>query len=407
VNTLTRRQALAWGAVAAAAACSVTEPPSKTAPKAPPNSPALRGRLFAETAAGLSVVDLSSGRIRGSYPGAVAGERWMRLYQLDGGRLKIYDAATGKLVEQAVAKGQKIKAVSGRAVAVGPPVGPRTRTTISLTGDVGAKTINLDGNIEPEAFSSNGELMYLLDYLPPGKPDRYRVRMYNVGTGKVTSLFTRSKQPVPLDREEEMRGTGRLAIHDPDMGALYTLYTHQDQHLHTRDLAAGHDLSPGVHAFVHVLSLNQGWAYCIDLPAPFGLGPPPAHVMALDSGARRLYVFDASTGHVVVASTDDLEIKRSGLLGVQPPGQAYAAAAEGRAYLAVGGRLVSADGETLGPAGAWDLPGRARGLTWLNGELLAGAGERVLRLQPRTGAQLGTISLPGLRELRHAEPSYD
>jgi hypothetical protein len=121
---------------------------------------------------------------------------------------------------------------------------------------------------------------------------------------------------------------------------------------------------------------------------------------------RRLYVFDASTGRIVLASTDDLRIKRSALLGRLPGGEAYALAADGRAYLAAGKRLLSADGETLAPAGAWDLPGQAHGLAWLNGELLAGAGEQVLRLQPRTGARLGAITLPGLREVRHAEPSY-
>lgn len=70
-----------------------------------------------------------------------------------------------------------------------------------------------------------------------------------------------------------------------------------------------------MHAFVHVLSLDQRWAYCLDLPEPFGLGPPRSHAMALDSEARRLYVFDASTGRVVVASTDDLQIKRGGWHG--------------------------------------------------------------------------------------------
>ncbi|MFD1544785.1 hypothetical protein [Nonomuraea guangzhouensis] len=400
MTTITRRQALALGAAAAVSACAITQPPPKAAPLAP------RGRLLAETAAGLSLVELSTGAVTATYPGAVPGARWLRLYQLDHGHLRTYDTTTGRLVEQTDASGERIKAVSDRVVALGPEPGPRSRTTITLTGADGTRTLQLDGNIEPEAFSGDGQVMYVLDHLPPEHPDRYRVRMYDLAAGRMTPLWTRAKQPVPLSKEEEMRGTGRQAVHDPDLAALYTLYTHQDEHLHTRDLIAGHDLSPGVHAFVHVLSLDERWAYCLDLPEPFGLGPPLAHAMALDAQARRLYVFDASTGRVVVASTDDLQIKHAGLLGEQPGGEAYAVAADGRAYLAAGKRLLSADGQTLAGTGAWDLPGQARGLAWLNGELLAGAGEQVLRLQPRTGARLGALTLPGLRELRHAEPTY-
>ncbi|MEU7745650.1 hypothetical protein [Nonomuraea sp. NPDC049158] len=403
MSTITRRQALALGAAATVSACATTQPPLKAAPPAP------RGRLLAETAAGLSLVELSTGAVTATYPGAVPGPRWLRLYQTDHDRLRTYDAATGHLLEQrdlAGAPGRRIKAVSGRVVAIGPEPGPRSRTTITLTGAAGNRTLRLEGNIEPEAFSGDGQVMYVLDHLPPEHPDRYRVRMYDLATGRMTPLLTRAKQPVPLSKEEEMRGKGRQAVHDPDLATLYTLYTHQDEHLHTRDLIAGHDLSPGVHAFVHVLSLDQRWAYCLDLPEPFGLGPPLAHAMALDTQARRLYVFDASTGRAVVASTDDLTIKRSALLGRLGDGEAYAVAADGRAYLAAGKRLLSADGESLAPAGAWDLPGQAHGLAWLNGELLAGAGEQVLRLEPRTGARLGAITLPGLREVRHAEPSY-
>jgi hypothetical protein len=401
VTTITRRQALTLAAVTAVAACSDQAPPRAT--QAPP---VVKGKLFAETAAGLSVVELPTGKVRASYPGAVPDELWTRIYRLDGGTVRSYDATTGELVGQARAAGQEIKAVSGRAVAVGPAPGPRARTTISLTGDVSERTVTLQGNIEPEAFSGDGQVMYVLDHRPAEHPDRYKVRMYDLGTGQVMPLNTRDKRPIPLSQEEEMHGSGRMAVHDAGSATLYTLYTHQDEHLHTRDLAAGKDLSPGTHAFVHVLNLDQRWAYCIDLPAPFGLGPPLAHAMTLDAAARRLYVFDASTGRAVVASTEDLRIRRSAMLGPLPDGQAYAVAAGDRAYLAAGGRLAAADGQTLALAGSWDLPGQARGLAWLNGELLAGAGERVLRLDPLTGAERGSFSLPGLVELRHAEPSY-
>ena len=404
MSIITRRQALALCAAAATtsvAACATTA----TRPKAAP-LPVRRGRVFAETASGLSLLDLATGRITATYPGAVASSHWARLYQLDRGRLRTYDAATGLVVEEEKATGQRIKAVSERVVAVGPEPGPRARTAITLAGEGRSRTVVLDGNIEPEAFSGDGSVMYLLDYLPPQRPDRYRVRMYDLPSGQVTPLWTRDKKPVPPGKEEEMHGRGRQAFLDPDANVLYTLYTHQDEHLHTRDLVAGHDLSPGVHAFVHVLNLDQRWAYCLDLPEPFGTGPAQAHALAVDTQAKRLYVFDASTGRVVSAATDQLTILRLALLGAQPPGEAYAAAGDGRLYLGTGAKVLSTDGESLAPGRSWNLPAASRGLAFLDGELLAGAGEQVLRLRTDTGARAGAVTLPGLKAVLHAEPVY-
>ncbi|NRQ40373.1 hypothetical protein HII36_52435, partial [Nonomuraea sp. NN258] len=241
------------------------------------------------------------------------------------------------------------------------------------------------------------------------RPDRYRVRRYDVAAGRLAPLFTRDKKQIPENEEEDMRGAGRAAVRHPGAGVLYTLYTHQDDHLHTRDLAAGRDLSPGTHAFVHVLHLDAVWAFCLDLPAPFGLGPARAHTLALVG--ERLFVFDASTGRLAQASTEELTIGRSAMLGPMD-GEAFAAGGDGRLYLAAGRQVVVADAETLAVLARWELPASARGLALASagptspaplGELLAGAGEQVLRLDAASGAVLGVIALPGLRVLRHAE----
>lgn len=400
MSSITRRQAFALGAVAAVSACAAERPATKAAPAVPAPKP---GRLFATTAAGLAVVDLAKGTVKAVYPAAVADGTWTTVHQLRDGRLRSYEPGTGALLADEPVDGRQIKAISTRMIAVGPPPGPRRRTRITLVGENGTRAVELDGNLDPEAFSSDGRAMYLLDHLPPEQPDRYRVRMYDLDAGKIGPLQTRDKRQVLPGTEEEMRGQGRQAVLDPAANVLYTLYTHQDDHLHTRDLVAGRDQSPGVHAFVHVLNLDQRWAYCLDLPAPFGLGPPEAHTIALDAAGRRLYSFDASTGGIVVASTDDQVIRRSGLLGKQPGGEAYAAAGGRRVYVAAGSQVLVADGETLAPLAAWALPGPARGVIWTAGELLVGAGDQVIRLDPDTGAGLGAVALPGLRAVRHAE----
>ena len=47
-----------------------------------------------------------------------------------------------------------------------------------------------------------------------------------------------------------------------------------------------------MHAFVHTLSLDQCFAYCIDLPAPFGEGPAEGHAIAVGRSGGRPVVVD-------------------------------------------------------------------------------------------------------------------
>ncbi|WP_327092643.1 hypothetical protein OIE66_19010 [Nonomuraea sp. NBC_01738] len=363
------------------------------------------GRLFAETTGGMVAVDLAGGVVERRFGDAVPDGRWRRMHEVDGGELKVRAVTTGEVVGQWVLRGvSRIKAISrsGDVVAVGPPPGPRRSTPLSLAGPGGVRGLRLDGNIEPEAFSSDGQVMYVLDYLPPTAPDRYRVRMLDLADGRLYPLLTRDKKVVPEGKEEEMRGRGRQAVLDAGRGVLYTLYTHQPDHLHTRDLIAGHDDEPDVHAFVHVLNLEQRWAYCLDLPQPFGLGPPDGHTLALDPAGGTLYVHNATSGRVVRADTQDLTIKQSTIVPVRPGTRAYALAGEERLYLAAGQGIQVLDGPTLAPRGAWPLPGAARGLAAIRGEVLAGAGERVVRLDATTGAPHGSLTLPGLLAVRHA-----
>lgn len=401
----TRRELLAGAlALAALSACGQAETPrARAAPRQP-------GRLFARTGAGLVAVDLATAGVIATYPDAVPDATWKTLRHLTPeGELRVLDAATGTLRDSAQVTGGQIKAVStsGRLVAVGPRPGPRTSTTITLLEGDGdgrrVRTLRLDGNVEPEAFSTDDQVMYVLEYLPPDRPERYRVRMHDLAAGRSTPLLTRDKQQVPAGKEEEMRGQGRQAVLDSSRNVLYTLYTHQPDHQHVRDLVAGHDSAPEVHAFVHVLNLDQRWAYCLDLPQPFGQGPAPAHTLALSPMGDRLYVFDATSGRLVAASTEQLAIERGAFLpAAAAPAGAQALATGDLIYLASGSQVQVVDPAVLSPVGTWPLPAPARGLARLRGELLVGAGEQVVRLDLATGSSHGVIDLPGLQAVVHA-----
>ncbi|MFD0741297.1 hypothetical protein ACFQ1L_04590 [Phytohabitans flavus] len=204
----------------------------------------------------------------------------------------------------------RVVSAEGRLVALASPAGPRSRTTIAVADGSGERSrVDLPGNLDPEAFDVTGQYLFVLDYLPPTAPDRYRVRALNLRSGALEPLLNREKAVLPPGAEEEMRGQGRQAVYDAGRQQLFTLYTHQPDHVHSRDLLAGaRDDAPHVHAFVHTLNLGARWAYCIDLPEPFGVRAAERHAIALSGDGQRLCVVDAVTSTVAVIDPTGLNV---------------------------------------------------------------------------------------------------
>ncbi|MEU4163389.1 hypothetical protein [Actinoplanes sp. NPDC026670] len=275
----------------------------------------------------------------------------------------------------------------------------RARTRLLITGPGGTSERDLAGVIEPDAFTSDGSGLFVLEWLPATAPDHYRVRLLDLATGAVQPLNTRDKTPVPPGAEEEMRGDGRQAVLSADRTMLFTLYTHQPGHRHTRDLLSGR---PGnAHAFVHVLHLIERWAYCLDLPHPFGEGPAAGHALAADG--RTLFVADLNSGKLAYASPSALSIER--VVDVPPvAGSAAALALTADNRILVGAGGVTVLDRTSGRAGGrWELPGPVRGLALSRDgrRVYAGGTGRVTWLDASTGVRSGEVAVPGLTALRH------
>ncbi|MFI6262546.1 YncE family protein [Micromonospora sp. NPDC051006] len=297
---------------------------------------------------------------------------------------------------------------SGTTVALTPDdVGvttgrPRGRdVTPVLVADAGGvrHRLELRGNFVPEAFTQDLAGLFVLEWLPATAPDRYRVRVVDLATTAPGPLNTRAKAPVPPGAEEEMRGDGRQAVLAPDGAVLYTLYTHQPGHQHTRDLVSGR---PGdAHAFVHTLNLTERWAYCIDLPHPFGAGPASGHAMAISPDGRRLFVVDVTSGTVAEIATEELAVRRTATL-VTGTGDAYAAADQDRLFVGSGPVLRTVDLAHLVPAAEWPVGEPVTGLV-LNpdlGRLHVGQTASVSWHDSATGGELGRVAVPGLVGLR-------
>ncbi|MEU6025090.1 hypothetical protein [Micromonospora sp. NPDC047134] len=277
----------------------------------------------------------------------------------------------------------------------------RTETPV-LIADAGGvrRRLRLPGNVVPEAFTTDHTGLFVLEWLPPHAPDRYRVRVVDLDSGVSGPLSTRLKEAIPAGAEEEMRGDGRQAVLAADRRVLYTLYTHQPDHQHTRDRISGRPGSD-VHAFVHTLHLEQRWAYCVDLPHPFGQGPAESHAMAITPDGTRLLVVDVGSGIVADITTEELTVRRTAAI-TGGAGPAYAATDGDRLFVAAGTSVVVCDLADLG--GGVELTAGEQ----INGLLLSGDGSRLHVAGPTalswhdsaSGRELGRLAVPGLTGLR-------
>ena len=375
------------------------------------------GLIVAETRSGLVTVRGDRRIAHGS--GAVGSGDGGRVYaaRADGNStaLVTVDSRTGDQVGRASLAGAWVPRVVdplGRLAAFTPP-GPagsggsptdstgapagRDHTPILIAGPSGEqRRFDLAGNFQPDAVSLDGEALFVLEWLPAQAPDRYRVRMVDLPSGAVQPLLTRDKLPVPAGAEEEMRGQGRQAVLSPDRETLYTLYTHQADHQHTRDLVAGRP--GGVHAFVHVLHLTLRWAYCLDLPEPFGQGPAAGHALALRPDGKRLLVVDITGGRLAEADTESLTL--TGVTAAPTgTGTASLAATPSRALLGIGTRVHAIDSTSA--TVAWTAAGEIRGLgvDRVGTKLAVADPNGVTWVDLTTGKAVGRVPVDGLTSL--------
>jgi DNA-binding beta-propeller fold protein YncE len=368
---------------------------------------------------GLVGFDFATRRPSFSSTPAVATADWSTLFTADSSTLSRLDARTGSVLDtrpvpaglQPVAvstDGTKVALAAPEEASTWPPVG-RTSSRIAVA-DTSSQTppriFDLKGNYEPDAFSTDDQTLFVLEYQPPSKPDRYYVRRLDLRTGAVSGVGSRSKVAVP---EENMRGTRRQHVLSPDHKTLYTLYTNQPDHLHSRDLAAGLTQSTGdVYAFVHVLSLSDGWAFCVDLPQPLGMGPAEAHAMALSPDGRWLFVVDRSSGAIVVVDAEQLDVRSTAKIGADPLAD-RAAAVVGRddtLFIGLANEIVGLNPRSLAVQQHIPSPAtpNALGMSPDGQRLFVATADTLYALEATTGAELGSLPAIGVQAIAYVSP---
>lgn len=386
-----------WIVVAAALvlvpACGAEQPREEAAPDL----------LFLRARNGVAVIEAGATAAKFRSRSAVPAADWSTAVQANVGRrttdLVAVDTASGEPVWTGEAPGRlSVKIVSGDGdmVVLSPwtqapyNYGRRvTRFVIARKGAAEPQRIELPGNYEPEAFSTDGTNLFVLRYTPARRPTQYQVRRLDLATETVHGVFS-----VDAELQESMRGTARVQTISPDGRFLYTLYS------------AG--VGAERHAFVHVLNLDEKWAHCIDLPHEFADVPQRETTLAVSPDGDRLYVANSEAAMIAEVDTRELSVLRTAPVNFDPvgSGKSHSAATSRSVFFARGSRVVAVDREDLEPKVSWDAPGKVTGLqTGAGGLVYVAADRRVTTFDATTGEEVASFDPPDLGGITQLGPA--
>jgi hypothetical protein len=292
-----------------------------------------------------------------------------------------------------------VKAVSrdGDLVALGPTREAnygRGRATTKLVivdgGESLPQTLTLEGNFEPEAFSTDGANLFVVKYLPARAPSKYQVRMLELATGREQGVYTPDAH-----LQKAMGGTARIQAASSDGRRLYTLYT-----LRSPDQTTDH-------AFIHVLDLDEKWAHCIDLPEEFTDSAQSSTALVVSPGGANLYVGNAPTGTVAKIDTRKLMVTKTSKVHFGLGGPANAAhGPDSTVYFGSGRRVTAIDTADLSERRTWEFAHQVKGLQVARESLAlyVGLKNRVAVLDPGSGRRVRSFDPPGIRRIAQFGP---
>ena len=363
------------------------------------------GLLYVSSPKGVSVIEPGASSARFSGGSAVPSRDWSTMVRshvnVDRSRITATDPSSGRDRWADVVPGRlDVKLVSndGDLVALGPiregfyRYG-RTETKLVIAGrDRAARTFVLDGNFEPEAFSTDGNSLFVVSYVPARAPTRYQVRRLDLTTGRVEPVYTPHEE-----LQGQMGGTARVQTASTDGSRLYTLYT-----------VAG---AGGTrYAFIHVLDLDELWAHCVDLPQEFATKAGSSTAVSVAPDGKTLYVANSATGSVAAIDTETFAIEDVIDVAFGLGGPVHATHdGDSTLYLTQGATVIAIDTQAFEEKDRWSAPDMIKGLQVNEqaSKLYVGLRDRIVVFDALDGDRLDTFVPPGVKRIRRLGPATD
>lgn len=400
-------------------ACSSSAPPAANGPATVPPEILMLG-----TANGPMTVEVPAGSVLFRRDGALVSPDGRRVYSvsLTGERsvLETADAVSGESLSTVSVEGPhdlSVVSASGGAAALvdplpkgwepGVPV-PRARTTIVIADPTGQReplTFDLEGNYEPEAFSTDDSKLFLIQHLPAEAPTVYRVTMLDLKMRDVFPVFGPYK-----GAPERMPGTRLEQVLAPDTNRLYTLYSSTQPGYAPHNAPVAHNAAV---SFVHVLDLHEGWAHCVGLPKQLWDRPASEQAMAVSPDGATLYVVDPARGVVAAMDTGSLETRVATNVAfgaVTDEDASVQVSADGSTLFVVAGgptsTLFALDAQTFDVVHRAELDGAISsiGLSADGARLYAATGSGLSVLDPMTGDALADVPLAAAAAVFRVSP---
>ena len=372
------------------------EPPSQK--EAAPE----KSSLFLRTSSGVSVLEPGSSAPSFEGRNGVPSRDWSTVVKAkldkDTTTVTAIDPSTGVEHWSRTVEGKwvvKIVSEDGNSVALGPArevfyqYGRReTKMAIVNANSPDTQTVTLTGNYEPEAFSTDAQSVFVINYLPARSPTKYQVRRLDLTTEKVVGVYTPHEE-----LQRAMGGTARIQAGSPDGKRLYTLYT----------VGRGANAA----AFIHVLDLDKLWAHCIDLPAGFAEDAETSTALTVSPDGDRLFVGNSAADMMAVIDTESLVVDKHRSVDLGQGRWAHASSVSGESvYFANGSEVSSIDPDELSVEGSWEVDSRVTGVQESVDatKLYVGSNKEVDVLDPETGEVIDTIDPPGVDRINQLGP---
>jgi hypothetical protein len=148
------------------------------------------------------------------------------------------------------------------------------------------RTVELRGDLGFDALSPNGRMLYLIEHHRPSDVSQYRVRAYDLKSGRLLSRIVVDKR----EPGEVMAGFPVARASTGDGRRVFTLYLSHE------------------HPFVHLLDTVSLAAFCIDLPSRTSQQAIERASMRLTNGGRSLMILDSDLDRLHVVDTTTLRV---------------------------------------------------------------------------------------------------